>query len=118
MQDNQIIFWKSTSLEPQAILSGHLASVTAVCFSPAGEIAFSVSEDRFLKAWDQQKLLRGVIAHEKEINSVHCSPNGALVSMCGTTHYLILTKFVFFKHRLQQHQGIKLLKFGILKPYN
>lgn len=89
-QDNQIIFWKSTSLEPQAILSGHLASVTAVCFSSIDLTAFSVSEDRFLKVWDQQRLLRGVVAHDKEINSVHCSPNGSLVGYVLFTLFIII----------------------------
>lgn len=71
--------WKSGCLEPYASLTGHLASVTSVCFNSVKEEIYSVSEDKFLKAWDTQRLLRGVVAHDKEINSVHCSPNGALV---------------------------------------
>jgi len=80
-QDNRIIFWKSSSLEPHAVLEGHIASVTAVCFDPTKHIVYSVSEDTFLKSWTEKKCLKSAVAHEKEVHVVHCSPNGEMVSI-------------------------------------
>ncbi|CAG7833531.1 unnamed protein product [Allacma fusca] len=78
-KDNRIIFWEEDSDEPKFTLAGHIASVTAVCFDPLRMIVYSAAEDTFIKAWDQTKCIQSVVAHAKEIHSVHCSPNGAML---------------------------------------
>lgn len=82
-KDNCIMLWKSGSDKPKIVLEGHLQSVTAVCFNPILFNVYSVSEDNFLKAWDPKhsevSCLRSQVAHDKEIHSVHCSPNGSLL---------------------------------------
>ncbi|ODN02897.1 Transducin beta-like protein 3 [Orchesella cincta] len=78
-KDNSIMLWTTDSDQPQVVLEGHLASVTAVCFSPVEFLLYSVSEDNFLKKWDLKKCLKSQLAHDKEIHSAHCSPNGQLV---------------------------------------
>jgi len=78
-KDNSIMLWTNDSDQPQVVLEGHLASVTAVCFSPVEFLIYSVSEDNFLKKWDMTKCLKSQLAHDKEIHSAHCSPNGQLV---------------------------------------
>lgn len=79
-KDNSIMLWKRESDKPEIHLAGHLQSVTGVCFSPAKFLVFSVSEDNYLKLWDPKSSgssLKSQLAHDKEIHSVHCSPNGA-----------------------------------------
>ncbi|CAL8073192.1 unnamed protein product [Orchesella dallaii] len=78
-KDNSVILWTTDSDQPQVVLEGHLASVTAVCFSPVEFLIYSVSEDNFLKKWDMTKCLKSQLAHDKEIHSAHCSPNGQLI---------------------------------------
>lgn len=86
-KDNSIMLWSEGLDKPQIILEGHLASVTGICFSSSDFLVYSVSEDNFLKLWDPKsvsvKCLKSQVAHDKEIHSVHCSPNGALVITCS-----------------------------------
>jgi len=78
-KDNRIIFWKSGSLVPFKVLEGHISSVSGVCFDPSALGIFSVSEDTFLKSWTLERCAKSVVAHEKEIHVVDCSPNGKMV---------------------------------------
>ena len=75
------MIWNEESDEPEFTLVGHIASVTSVCFHPLQMMIFSVAEDTFLKAWTDKKCIQSAVAHTKEIHSVHCSPNGAMVSI-------------------------------------
>ncbi|CAJ0960073.1 unnamed protein product, partial [Mesorhabditis belari] len=101
-KDNTIKLWKldteKNTLEAIAFGTGHTNTVSALVFSHHGKESFvlSAAHDTTLKLWDLRKLLNPskkcagpaeekklicsstIVAHQKNITCVECSPNDAL----------------------------------------
>jgi len=82
-------FYLTAAESPAGEFPGHTDDICVVCFSPAGSILASGSEDMTIKLWDVKtgKLIMTLKGHRDDINSVEFSPDGKFLvsSSCDQT---------------------------------
>jgi len=76
--DHYVQLWDVETGEQLHTLTGHAGSVTALVYSPQGDLIASSSEDRTIRIWDTETgvCLRTLTGHSDVVESIAFSPNG------------------------------------------
>jgi WD40 repeat protein len=81
----ELFVWEMPSGERARTFAGHPRAVSAIAWSPDGDLLVSGDSDGVLRWWDvqSQECVRWQVAHQGTVQSLKVSPDGSRLASCG-----------------------------------